>query len=695
MNQLKGAIRRFGYYSEAQLQKTKEDLQLGLSMQQLLEYSLYYRTQERRDPLIFELRLLDSLHQKATVQPLFAQIERFCTNDPFVAQTYADMIEKRGVLSPDATEPPTLAECLHLATAYAERAGKPAALKKQSPELRSHSVEDGIGISGFPLRLCLTQASEGKKAPQNGDRILLLLPKKEKCEADVQAWLSSFAKKQQWKCMGEVRQNGLLAALTELAPTGLWIDLAKLAEENAEPTVEALTDTFLGSYFVCVTASEATIFSEQAEAAGIEARFIASVACYNRIIFTQNEKDLFSLPTDFLRTVLFTKRTQAALSDESGEEMASITNQLTSNRHCIYLRQSQSSAQAQITEQNGVRCAAAASAPVSHFYKNALYTALSPIVGLAISGTPYSELRLATALTVPSHAEKAFGDTLSAILGLYRVQAELGIPAATERLLDVPDAEHPTLTTFAVAHGGATPNHYMQAGNRICCLTPVTDEYGLPDFAALRDMLKALTAQAQNGDFCSTRVLCNKSLADGLQEMSHSSLTYQLADGVDVNTPFPLAILLECKAEDMRYPQIASVQALTEESAEEEAPLPTVSSMIWSDKTEIVLLSEAADLDAQVLAEILCKKGASAHLFTINPERFGMLSRAILTSHILILCKGVELPEDAQVRFATDTLLRAGGICLSLGSTSKTSPDLPIRFIPNGLTEEMLNMLIH
>ena len=320
--------------------------------------------------------------------------------------------------------------------------------------------------------------------------------------------------------------------------------------------------------------------------------------------------------------------------------------------------------------------------------------ALCPIVSLAVSGSLYPDLRLSVGLTASKNDEQAVSEALSVILGLYRVQSELGIPAATACFSTDQNAKHPTLTMFASAQGALTPNKCMQEGSRICCLTPALDENGLPDFQALRVMLQSLTAQAQNGEFISTRVLCNESIADGLKLMSHGKLVCQAEESVDTSTVFPIAILLECKTDDTRYAQIATVRATEDDLPFEEPKLPALSSLIWSPKTEFVLLCNENDIDAQVLAEFIKAHGGNVQLFTATPDRTGVLSRAILTSHVLVLCDKLVLPDEEHVRFATDTLLRAGGICISVGELREQPFEFPIFKLSNGFAEETLMELI-
>ena len=134
MNQTKprgGSVRRFCDYNDTQLKQMKEDLKISATQEQLKICQDHYRAL-KRDPTLEELRFLDSV---ATLAPQAdgIMLSELYTNHDFVADTYADMMNKRRELNPDADHPISLREALDLASAYLERAGKARTLDRVAP----------------------------------------------------------------------------------------------------------------------------------------------------------------------------------------------------------------------------------------------------------------------------------------------------------------------------------------------------------------------------------------------------------------------------------------------------------------------------------------------------------------------------------------------------------------------------------
>ena len=90
------------------------------------------------------------------------------------------------------------------------------------------------------------------------------------------------------------------------------------------------------------------------------------------------------------------------------------------------------------------------------------------------------------------------------------------------------------------------------------------------------------------------------------------------------------------------------------------------------------------------LAAYLEERGAQVSLFAEPEKDATALSRAILTTQTLILCKNARLPETRQMEFALNSLRRAGGILLSL--SKNTAPE---GFISpkNGIDEGILQKI--
>lgn len=711
MSKLNGKVRKFGHYSKIQLEKTAQDLNLAMTEEQLSYCASYYRTAEKRDPLISELRFLDTLASKLATAPATLAIEKFATNHRNVAETYADLIEKRATLAPETTTPPTVTEIFNIANAYLERSGKLCSLSNRSLLLEdgqyTQHLSDGsgcLGISGARHQIRVLPKSGLTGRPETGDLFVLFQPKNSKNQLVYQKRIGDFfeaiGNTASWKLLDTVQACGLLPSILSQTNTGFRINLSALSESDSELTLAPLTEAFTGYHYAILPANDADRIRKKAEECGIRTRFFASATVANRISFTTEDAEVFSLNADFLRSILFIKAASAKYPDEKKSADTVIRHRPTTSVSCAYLHKQVEEPTTQARELDKTLLAAAYCDPTDAFYTNAFYTALCPIVTLAAAGRTYPEQRLAIGMTIPEltkDSEQATGNCIASMLGIYRLQAELGIPAAATSLITDPAISDPQITAFSASSGFAVSNTYQEVGNKIYCFQPKIDANGLPDFTSLRTMLRNLTARSQSGAIVSALVLCNESVTDGLLKMNRPGLYCHIEDNtIASHGSLPIAVLAECNAPIQGLSPIGVVEAKEEESEE---PLPPesyepISSMIWSDKTEFTLLCNQNDIDAKILQNIISKKGGSAHLFESGADNAGAISRSLLGTHILILCKDAHLPNTEQVHFALDTMLRAGGVIWCVNRTDFTPPHDRALMIKHGIPEEMLDAMI-
>ena len=336
---------------------------------------------------------------------------------------------------------------------------------------------------------------------------------------------------------------------------------------------------------------------------------------------------------------------------------------------------------------------ASVTVPEERFFFHGLYAALLSLSTLAASGCSYQSADLSFSILCPlkeTHKE-TYGETVSALLGLYRVQAELAIPTRTVVFAEDPDLLHPVLSVFASANGTPIPSRLVGEGNGIYLLRPVIGERGLPDFGALRKMLAELTEWRKSGVSASARLLCGETVAQAVKAMENEVFCASVeCDPALLEGNCPFGILVEA-SEELPYPLIGRVKGKETETKEDASPLNRLPSELplWGAAPEIVLLSKPCDADAYALASKLADKGADVKIFTEGSKEVDLLPRAILSSRALLLCGEVTLPEDARIRLALETLRRAGGLCISLGSKSQDA-DLTLL---DGILEEELDQL--
>ncbi len=696
-----GRIRDFGRYTDQQLEQVKKDLNISMPVSALRFCASYYRSRAKRDPRIDELQLLDALFAKASATASAIAPAKLLTNDTFVAETYADLIEKRRALRPNASAPCSLEEAAQVASMYLARAGKDlmprntVLLPEDRTLCRFSATEENCVVpseSHFQLRLLDHAPIEA----QHGDWLVLLTPKPNVTTAAYQSavgdLLSLPAFASHLVRMRTVDEGGLLKAILSILPNGARLELPYLAQEEGVLPLQRLTDGYLGMRLALIRNGSADAVRRMASERGLIATVFGIALPEPMLTVVQTSDASFVWELGFLKSLVHLRSVDAHLANETTD--ISISQSRSDGSQNRYLAAKEAEADSDIATWKGTLTALTVARPQNSFFLHGLYAALLPIVTLAASGCDYPMQRLTIGLDLPAQAdrESVAGECVSSILGLYRAQTELAIPASAVSVRTDPDAMHPEITVFSTATGSTLPSRFVQSESSVFLIRLELRSDGLPNFTSLRETLTVLTHWARKGIVKSARAVCNEPLSDALDSMTKKGLRYKLAESAQEDLRIPFAILLET-AEGIPAERVASIEAvsLSAETLEATVSLPDRSpSMIWSEQTEVVLLADAQDIDAQALLTILTKRGANVSSFDpCDPETHGPLSRALLGAHVLLLCKGVQLPDTPSASFARSTMRAAGGICIALG---EESTDADIR-IENGLNEAALDWI--
>ncbi|MBQ7549354.1 MAG: phosphoribosylformylglycinamidine synthase, partial [Clostridia bacterium] len=127
----------------------------------------------------------------------------------------------------------------------------------------------------------------------------------------------------------------------------------------------------------------------------------------------------------------------------------------------------------------------------------------------------------------PNRDPKRWGQPLSALLGAFEAQKDLGVAAiggkdsmsGTFEKLDVP----PTLVSFAVTTdktGNIVSNDFKAAGHKVILMKPVYNENGLPDAASLIMLFKTVTELMRFGKVYSAYTPSVGGVAEAVMKMS-------------------------------------------------------------------------------------------------------------------------------------------------------------------------------
>ena len=670
-----GLVRRFADYSQAQFTKLKEDFQLRMSLEMLRFCADCYQ-KLKRDPSLDELLLLDAM-SSLSPRAENLMISQLCTNDPFEASTYSDMMNKRRELSPDADHPISLTEALNLASAYLERCGKARELKNNTlsfastEELNSNTA----GASGASVLLSMN----GHPALREGDTAILLHRGRTptwKYQSKIESLFSDEEVHAVIKRHQSVPADGLLPMLLALRD-GWSLRLDVLAPDGYTATLAQLVGKFSDYSVVIVSENEVPSVVMRAREVGLRPITFAVLKAEHRVEMIYSKERSISFDSVFLRRIYTRQFSTAELPDEHSIDPIGITVNLNDLSHCKYLSEHATAQRATAANGIGVACACVRSS--RNPMRSALQAGLYAVLSTAAAGCDYDDCRLAVSLSYPLSAQspKRIGETVSAILGIYRFQCELGIPAAITSI-DRNDAlSEMEFNLFSVSPTPMVKSEFSHVGNALYCITPLLDGSGYPDFQALRALLKELRELHKQGVISAARVLSNQRLTDAVLQMETDDLTFHLTDPrALVGDALPLAIVLEAGA-DLPYDKIGYVKKqIVSPHEDNPVPLPILSQTLnRGEAYEVLILAKAGDTDSLMLARLLRGYGADCTLLHDPKALYYELSRQMMHAQAVFVCGEVEIPVGAQISFARDVLRSAGGTVIQLGNNPKL-PDL-------------------
>ncbi len=677
-------IRNFKNCTQEQAESLRKTLALTMCASTVLYCAAYYKNAEKRDPFVEEIRMLDLLSASLERDCHAIAPTQFYTNDEFIARTYADLLNKRKELSPDATHPCTIAEAAGLAAQYLLRTKTPSKKNEFTPI--PENVRDNLfsaslnAIAPHDSTYRLRPFSGTFASPAANDVLILLKPQEKQPMAQFQKafdlLLQSKALELCAKAVYTVGNDGILRKLLEVT-SGVRINLSSLTELGIPLPMTALCNTYGGCRMLRVGVKDLSSATEQLKQFKLQAIPFAQITEDHKFTFSRTQNAAFSIDSGFLNKLYHYKPTCAKLSEEKAVAPSEIRYGCSHARSCTYLDADSLHERTDVFFKNGLLSAAASASPKSAFFKTALYTALLPVIALALNGIAPFEQNLSLAMELPVDCTEpaTAGNCMASVLGLYRAQIELGLPARPVILRSFSDITAPTVSAFVTAHGKQIPEHFTNEGNLVYCVAPKLDENGMPDFSALRQMLEQLSAWSRNGDITAFRVLVDRSVTDGILKMK-DAYSCRLSDStLAADGAHSLLILLESKKK-LPLRQVGTVVTAPQAvDATEQVFIPRRSDLIWSECPDAVVLAKKADADATVLAAVLEERGAHVTLYTDDAECMAPLSRAILTAQYLIVCKRATLIHTKQIDFALETLRASGGTILQFSDKNEPIPN--------------------
>ncbi len=690
-------IRNFSNIGLPQAEKLREQLTLSMPAEMLRFCGSYYKNQAKRDPFVDEIQMLDKLVAFREKNGSFAALTELLTNDAFVAQTYADLLKKRKQLYPNLSRPCTLGEAANVATEYIRRA------RGESPQTRFvpsiENVRDGIT---YPDKACISAPNSAYRLHllpiantelNEGDTFILLSPAENDTSTAFRrksaALLHDKAFIQYVKGFSTVGHGGIICELLRITD-GALIHLSTLSPIGTSVPVTALCEGFAGCRILRVAPHHWHLVTTLAARGGVRAIPFASVKKDPQFVFARDRQSSFALDAHFLRTLNRYHGACAKLTNESDLTPDTVSFGGIGGGKCAYLAPEVTTQIGETVSIDSTTCAAASATPEYAPYKTALWSVLAPVASLCTRGTQFADQSLSIALEIPEDLtdHTKIGKCMSTILGFYRAQTELGLAVAGGvSIRTAKDLTNPSISVWVTAQNTQKmASTFTKTGSFVYAVSPLLDKNGIPDFSALRQMLRQISKLANEGKILAARTLVGEAITDGIRKMSHTHTCVLSNKSVAAQGKLPLCILIESN-EDLPFAFIGKVEACCH-VAYEAIEIPDRTELIACERPDVVILSTLMDSDAMALAAFLEDRGAAVTLIT--DANSVTLPRSILTTQTLILCPGVKLPDSKQMNFALDTLHSAGGIFLS--PSQNTAPDGFIG-LKSGIDEKILKKI--
>lgn len=517
----------------------------------------HYRA-ERRDPWPEELLILNEAFRQALADPSVGAPVEFVTNDARLHAAYADWMEKRRVLAPEADAPATLGELTTVATRYlCAHNGKAVPGARIASTPLTLAASGGAACGGFAdlageTALYLAAKPFSAASPQVDDRLVLILPGTSGDGPHFARALTQFfadpAVAGQIRRSLPVEPGRLIGALGQmLGGSGLGLLLTPPPEGAS--LMEQLSPAAFGALLACTPEAGKTV-PGALRAQGLRFVLLATVQ-KKPVVELDRAPERLRFPAAMLapRPALYAEipapdaPAPAAETESLPAMLAALASPAARRMTGLDPMSAPTLAQfpAAITVCGDTRLCAASVAPQEDPYGEVRDTALMLTARMAAAGVPLGEITLSLVAELPTGDRRAHGRAIAALLGLHTVQVELGLVAAPPTLRA---GNALRVTLAATAPTAAAQPVPLAAGTSLWLLAPRSTAPHLDGERALFELAARERAAAPliaTGALTPAAAAARAALSAGL------SLTLTAPAHV-LNTPLPAGILLAAPA---------------------------------------------------------------------------------------------------------------------------------------------------
>lgn len=483
----RGIVTNFATFTPAMLHSMKYDIELSMTEEQLAKLHRYYRSSVRRDPSLDELYLLDRLIllRGDTETP----ITTLSTDSNIIAQTYADVMEKRKAIRAQST-PPTLKEIKQVASKYLKMIGKPTYLGDTNLFSHGSLAKAELILNGCRNVISDPCAAIGTytrgESPAAGDLLIVILPQEQSDFTDLdQNDLSSL-----FACSGVkggtvIGNNGIIDIIRQVNK-GAYIDTTALPV--AQPCeLTDLCDACHGAILAIVSHAQSSEFI--ANAKQLRTFVIGSLTSDNKLTVNHSRTGTISHHIDFLNSLAPSCEMHTLLC----ETYPSVPAVQSSEFHVSFPE-----------DRSCVFATRRISYPKSPFWAS-MHATLQSISDCVAQGADYQQVCLSTNIQQPHNTSYA-NQILESLLGIYRAQMELCVTDCDSTV----GCDNSSEFSITVCAAAPLPQHSKQEQvpqSTLYLLKPKTQDNGLPCFEELRRMWNYISELVKDGKIISARAV--------------------------------------------------------------------------------------------------------------------------------------------------------------------------------------------
>ncbi len=577
----KTIISGFDCMSREELSRLQAEMSLFMTLSELENCSMQFGKFRVHEITREELLLIDSLSANAELLCEKTGIESFVSETDYVNATYSDLAQKLSALgSTEGTA--TILDMLSCAPSYLSRAGKRVAffegLVPSCEENRVARYLNRLFYAKFPTVCTPNGASFSLYRKENVSfsynipkkHILAILAKtgyeddsiyNNTPELDPESAMLAFcADAGIVNCIVGAKfidERGLAPELLKFEQ-GVNIELSSFPERTGEPqdknAQSIASDSFASIASLCA-GSVMLIIPESAM------QYAASIAKkYRLTLFAAGKRGtrgLLKVTSRGASIILLKQKLLSLLSPKllysakaGNEGIPDAGYPVASHSTLEWSQSGNTYTGCNNVSASGFSVVSSAATLDSFPYLSAFYAVMGAYLKQVALGADKDGILLSLSSTFSaSRSEAELGRTISAILGIYRAQAELSLPSQGSEV-KFSDNTAGQITVFAAAKTAQTPipARAIGASSDIYLLTPKFAENGMLDIADLKAMVAYFSHLLREGKVISSRVVCGQSVAAALCDMKTLRTDIEISD-TQLASSFPhIALLVQTRS---------------------------------------------------------------------------------------------------------------------------------------------------